>query len=122
MSTRVKKKRRLIYLAVGLALFVVLGAGGYVVRSNQIKARLALSRQEGAAALAAGNYEAALHKVGTYLQRNSDDADALYDYALAREHVPLPDNKHIGQAIAQYRRLLVMRPLHSDARRRLLNL
>src|SRR6478672_2663143 len=122
MGIRVKKKRRLAYLAAALALAFGVGGAGYLVRSSQLKTRLTRGREEGVAALAAGNYEVALHKIGAYVQRNGDDADAIYQYAQAREQVPLPEKKHIGQAIAQYRRLLVLRPGHTEARRRLLRL
>jgi Tfp pilus assembly protein PilF len=122
MSIRAKKRRRLVLAAAALTVFVGLTAGAYGLRSRQIEAKLAKGRAEGVAALTAGDYETALHKIGSYLQRHPEDADAIFQYAQAREQVPMPENRHIGQAIAQYRQLLVLRPGHQEALRRLLKL
>jgi tetratricopeptide (TPR) repeat protein len=122
MSMRGRTKRRLAYVAISSVLLLVLASAAYVLRSRQISQRLALSREAGVRALAAGNYEAALHNIGTYVQRNSGDVEALYQYAQAREKVPAPDGKHVGQSIALYRQLLTLRPTHTEARRRLMGL
>jgi tetratricopeptide (TPR) repeat protein len=122
MSIRVRTKRRLAYVATAGVLIVALAGAAYVLRSRQINRRLALGRAEGVLALAAGNYELALHKIGLYVQRNASDVDALYQYAQARENVPAPNTRHIGQSIALHRQLLSLRPGHSEARRRLMGL
>lgn len=122
MSIRVKKKRRLTYLGAAVVVVAVVSAAAYGLRTRQIRSRLAEGRAEGVEALAAGNYELALHKIGRYVQRNDEDVEALYQYAQAREQVPEPDGKHIVQAIAVYRQLLALQPARTDARRRLLNL
>lgn len=122
MSVRVKTKRRLTFVVLFCALLFVLAAVAYLQRSRQISRRLAVVRAEGAAALEAGNYEVALHKIGSYVQRYGSDADALYEYAQAREKVPEPNSRHIGQSIALYRQFLSLRPTHLEARRRLLTL
>src|SRR5436190_86799 len=99
MGIRVKKKRRLAYLAAALALTCLVGGTGYLVRSTQLKSRLARGREEGAAALAAGNYEVALHKIGAYVQRNGDDADALQRAGPGRRRGAAADvGDHAGAA------------------------
>ena len=122
MSVRVKTKRRLMYLATAGVLVAALGGGAYAFRSRSIAAQLVQSRAEGVEALKSGNYEVALHKIGRYVQRNGNDAEALYQYALAREQVPEANGRHIGQAIAVYRQLLSLDPSRLEARRRLLGL
>lgn len=122
MSVRVKKKRRLVFLVGGLLLAGSLAAGVYLVRMRQKDAAVAARRVEGVAALAAGDHENALHKIGTYLQRYPEDADTIYLYAQARQGVEEPDGKHVRQAISLYRRLLSLRPDHNDGRLKLLDL
>ena len=122
MTIRVKSKRRLIVVAAAGFLSLAVGAAAYALRSSQVRKRLEISRTEGVAALSAGRYEEALHKIGSYVQRNGEDAEALYQYAQARERVPEPNAKHIAQAIAFYRQVLNLEPGRHPARRRLLSL
>src|SRR5688572_2681500 len=108
MSVKTKKKRRLLFLLAGGAVVLVLGLAGYGLRTMQIENRLRQNRADGMAALQAQDYFNALHKVGSWLQRHPDDAEALYAYAQARENVEEPENKHLAQAMRLYVRLLDM--------------
>lgn len=122
MALHTKTRRRIRILLIGAAALVLLGGGGYIVRKSQMAARIAASRDLGYAALQAGEYYTALHKIGPYLQRHPTDAEALMKYATARVNVAERNGKHIGEGISLFRRLLELEPGNEAAREQLLEL
>ena len=121
-STGTSTKKRLLLAAVVLLLVggVVVGVLGY--RRLAVRRELAANRDQGYKLVAEGRYAAALVKIGPYLLAHPEDPEALYQYARARREVPLPGNRHMGDAIARLRSALVVDPSRADARRDLLDL
>lgn len=119
-----RRKTRITLLVV---IFVVLigGGGGAIYLRQRILDRRALdSRARGMQAIQAGNYKEALHQIGSYLQRygQETDAEAMYQYAIARKSLPLSRRKHIEQAIGILRHAVEIDPSLADAQHELLQL
>ncbi|HWP41048.1 MAG TPA: tetratricopeptide repeat protein, partial [Tepidisphaeraceae bacterium] len=122
MNLRSKTCRRLLLLG-GLVLLLMLSATLTVkLRKSQLAAKIVRDRDEGYAALEAGDYFTAMHKIGPFLQRHPDDPQALFAYARARAQVGEINGKHIAEAMALLRRLLELKPDHAQARAVLLEL
>ncbi|WP_428939608.1 tetratricopeptide repeat protein [Fontivita pretiosa] len=122
MNIRSKTCRRLLLLAGVVVALLLAGAVVVKLRQAQIAAKIVRDRDEGYAALEAGDYFTAMHKVGPFLQRNPDDPQALFAYARARARVGEINDKHVAQAMALLRRLLELKPDHAEARAELLEL
>ena len=119
-----RRKTRIIILAV-LFLALLAGGGGAVFfRQYTLDQRALESRARGMEAARAGNHKDALHQIGSYLQRfdKENDAEALYEYARARLNLPLPNNKHVQQAIGFLIRAVEIDPTLAAAQHELLDL
>ena len=122
MAVRPKTKRRLFILLTVLVLLAGAGGGAYAWRMNQIERRILRSRDQGMAAFAEENYIRATQKLGRYVNKYPNDAEALYHFAKAREQAEEVDGSHLAQAMQAYRRLLSLKPDHTAAKRRLLEI
>lgn len=122
MSIRTKTKKRLLILLAACVLLVGAAAALYVVRQQQIAERMAGYRAEGIEAVKAEDYEKALELLGKYWKREKQDAEAVYNLAIARLNVEAIDNKHIGNAMALFERALALDPNHEQAMRELLDI
>ena len=117
------KKRFVILCAILLVLMS--GAGVvYALREGQLNRHALAALDDGLAAYEQEEYDAALHKIGTYLQRHDEDAevDTLYAYADCRLNVPVPNDRHITQGITLMERVLEKDPAHADGIETLLEL
>src|SRR5262245_32115747 len=110
MAARTKTRRRLRILGFTLLALAITAAGAYTIRKQQIARNVLALRAEGYAALEAGDYFNAMHKIGPYVQRNRTDTEALLKYAQARQNVPAPNGKNISDAMSLYRQLLELDP------------
>src|SRR5690606_25216397 len=122
MSIRAKTKKRLLILVLIVTVLSGATVGAYLYRVNQIRQNTLDARVEGQAALEEGDYYTAMHRLGVYVNHNPKDAQALYQYAQARQQVPEPQAKHILDAVSLYRRVLDLDPTHQEARLKLLDL
>lgn len=98
--------RRVAVVGVVVLLLAGLAAGALAWRSYRHKQALVSNMHEGRELVAAGEYKAGLNKIGPYLNVHEDDAGAAFDYAQAREHVEAPRDRHLGEAVAFYRRVV----------------
>jgi Tfp pilus assembly protein PilF len=124
MSYRGKRKTRVLQVALAVLAGGGLAVGGYVLRQEQLDSDALAARESGRAALAAGDYPAALDGLGRYIQRAGNRGATSEDYVLyarARRHVELPNGKHMVQAIASLRRALEKDPSNAEARQELLD-
>jgi tetratricopeptide (TPR) repeat protein len=122
MSKQAKTRRRLFFLlSVTLALVILIG-GGALFRLYWIQRRALQARAQGLTAMARSDYPTALDQLGRYLSRHPDDAEILLPYAKARRLVEEPDNRHLGEAMACFRRVLELRPGLAEAQRSLLEI
>lgn len=122
MTIHSKTRQRVRFLLIAFALLVVAGTSAYVVRKRQIADRIVRDREAGFAALEAGDYFNALHKIGPYLQKNPEDLPTLLKYANARRNVEEPNGKHLVEAIALYRRATELNPDNLEAQEQLLEI
>lgn len=122
MAIRSKTRRRLVLMLAGFFCVGLLGTGLYFFRQHQLNQRAILALAQGRSDLAAGNSFAAMHEIGSYVQRFPADAPALADYAFARQSVPEKDGTHLSAAINLYRRVLVINPGNPKAEKALLDL
>lgn len=119
------RRKTRITILLGTILVVVGGGGGGVyLRQRVLDQRALESRARGMEAAKAGNYKDALHLIGSYLQRygQDTDAEAMYEYAIARKNLPLPNRKELPQALAILRRAVELDPTRLDAQHELLRL
>jgi len=119
-----RKKHRIIAVTSIFTVILVGGGVAVLVRQQMLNNRALENRELGMTAIANENYGDALHGLGSYLQRygQEDDAEALFEYARARRNVPLPNNKHVGQAIGHLLQVLSVDPSHRKAQIELLDL
>ncbi len=122
MATRTKTRRRVQVLLGALLLICLAVPSTYLLRKRQVAARIARDRDLGYRLLDAGEYFAAMHKIGPYLNRHPTDVDALAKYALARCNVEEPNGKHLFEGMGLYRRLLELQPDNAEAHQRLVDL
>jgi tetratricopeptide (TPR) repeat protein len=122
MTMKPKTLRRLILLG---ALVTVLGggfAGAVIVRNHRMSARLAEHRELGFKAAAAGDNFVALDRLGAYLRRRPEDAEALLAYARARRAIEERAGRHLVEAAGVYQRYLSLKPADDAARDELLDI
>lgn len=122
MSIRTKTKRR---VAVLLGVVVVLcgTVGGlYVYLQQQKHQKMQANRENGLAAAEEGDYVRALENLSKYVRKNKDDAEALYQYGVARREVEKRRNSHLAEALSIFQTLLDRHPGHKEGRRDLLKL
>lgn len=113
-------KRRLTAL-LAVAVLGIGGAGGfYEIRQHQIKANLLAERAAGMKAYEAGDYDTALTELAKFNNSDLRDAQTLFALARARSRVELPNEQHLAEAVAYYRRGLLIDPKDNAARHELL--
>ncbi len=122
MALRAKSRRRLLVLLIVLAVLILGGGGAYVGRMVYLERKAQQAKREGIELFDRGQYEPALHKLGTYLGRHQDDAEILYKYAVSRGKVEMPGSRHLVQSAQLLQRLLALEPDHPQASRDLLEL
>ncbi|QNN24909.1 tetratricopeptide repeat protein [Planctomycetales bacterium ZRK34] len=124
MTLRTKTKKRISILlgciVVAVVLIVILGT----YQKNKAQARLQQNLEQGMAAAEAGDYAEALEKLGKYWnsERNNPEADAVYQFGMARLNVEMPNNKHIGGAMALFENVLEIDPNYEPAMRKVLEI
>jgi tetratricopeptide (TPR) repeat protein len=117
-----KRAWRLTILAVAVLALSAAAGGFYEYRQRQIRARFFQAREDGLAALGAGDNITATGDLALYLQRYPNDADALAGFARARLQMPSDNGQNIGDAIVALRHLLNLEPQRITERRTLLGL
>ncbi len=119
-----RKKHRIIAVTALFTVVIVGGGGAVVVRQQILNHRALENRELGMASIERKDYPDALHQIGSYLQRygQENDPEALFEYAQARLNVPLPNGKHVGQAIGLFLQVLSVDPGHREARLELMKL
>ena len=119
-----RRKHRIIILVSILSLVLLGGGAAVLYRQHSLNQRALQSRELGMASAEAGRFKDALHQIGAYLQRygQNKDAEALFEYARARGKVPLPNGRHLGQAVGLLLQVLSIHPSHDRAQHELLTL
>ncbi|HEX5243157.1 MAG TPA: tetratricopeptide repeat protein [Tepidisphaeraceae bacterium] len=102
----------------------VIGLAGtaFFIQQHRVERRGQIARIAGEQALKEGRYFDALQGIGTYLQHHGNNAQALYEYGQAREHVEEPNGKNYVEATSFYNHALSLRPDLDDARHALLKM
>jgi tetratricopeptide (TPR) repeat protein len=121
MKSRTRKR------LIALGLVLVICAGGAIalrqIRSVRRAASIEQAREAGMAAYDAGDWHAALDRLGSYVRRSGEpDAEALYRLADARLRIPEPDNSHLTLALRSAIDAEAADPDNAEARRLLLDL
>ncbi|HEY2588154.1 MAG TPA: tetratricopeptide repeat protein [Tepidisphaeraceae bacterium] len=126
MNIRPKTVRRLLVL---FAAFLLLLGGVVLLVLRSIrkeKATVAGMRQSAFRAYDMHDYASAVSLFGGYVNRSpveNSDAEAIYAYAIAREHVPMGGQRQIPEAINLFQRYLDLDPAdRHDAGHELLRL
>lgn len=122
MSVKDKSRQRLAIVLASVASLAGLVIGSYLFRMHQVERRVQKARVAGEQALKAGQYFDALQGIGAYVQKHGNDAQALYEYAQAREHVEEPNGKNLVESTSFYNQALSVKPDFDDARHALLKL
>ncbi|MBI1367276.1 MAG: tetratricopeptide repeat protein [Planctomycetes bacterium] len=122
MSIRTKTKKRLLILLAIVVVATGMGVALVVYTKQRNEAQAAVDRAEGMAAVKAEDWDKALDHLGHYWRRNKDDAEAMYNFALARLHVELPNGKHIQQAIQILQRVVQLDDNNVEAMHKLLEI
>jgi predicted Zn-dependent protease len=127
MNIRPKTVRRLTLLFVASA--VAAGAIGtwLAISQHRIHVRTTTIRVQAVAAYEAGDYPRAVKLFGEFFNRShasqSDDAEAIFDYAKSRANTPAEGGRNVYDAIGVLEQYLTLDPGDSrDARHLLLNL
>lgn len=102
--------RRLVILVVALTVIAGGLGGAFLIRKGIIAQQLERAREQGLALHHAGEHEAALPLLSRYVGRHKDDAEVLVAFAKSRLAVPLPNDRHITQAVAFLRAALAIEP------------
>jgi tetratricopeptide (TPR) repeat protein len=125
MARNVKRRARVL-LILGVAGSLAAFVGGAYLWKQRKADHVALDhRERGRAALARGDYGAALDGLGSYLIRFGEKGATGEDwflYGKARRRVEAPNGRHLGQAIAVLRKALEMLPASRDVQEELLAL
>lgn len=122
MNVKVKSRQRLAIVLMSLAGVIGLAGTAVVVQQHRVERRGQVARLAGEQALKEGRYFDALQGIGTYIQRHGNDAQALYEYGQAREHVEEPNGKNLVEAASFYNHALSIKPDFDDARHALLKM
>lgn len=122
MSVKDKSRQRLAIVLVSVAGVIGLAGSAYFVQQHRVERRGQKARIAGEQALKEGRYFDALQGIGIYLQHHGSDAQALYEYGQACEHVEEPNGKNLVQATSFYNHALSIKPDFDDARHALLKL
>jgi tetratricopeptide (TPR) repeat protein len=121
-SAKRKRVWRLTMLAAALLALGTSAGGFYEYRQHQIRAHFFRAREDGLAALQAGDDITAVSDLAYYLQRYPNDPDALAGFAKARLLIPTESGQSTGDAIVALRHLLNLQPQRLAERRILLGL
>ena len=105
-----KTYRRLKKTVIATTVMVLLGGSFIAYRVVARDRRIADARVTGLEAFAAGDYASALHHLGLFFQRNRDDVEVARNYALSRRHIPLPNGRHLIEALTVLRHVVEARP------------
>lgn len=119
------RRQRTVRLMILLAVIVamILGVLGlYSYRQIQQSSRISGARQQAIDATANGNYRQAIRHWLTYLQHDSQDAEAYYQLAQARLAVPMPGGEHRVRAMRHLQHAVENDPKRLDAQRQLMEL
>lgn len=125
MVVRAKTRQRLVILVAVVVSLVLLAGTYYFYKRNQRLTDLAMHREQGVAAVQAGDYAEGVNQLGTYLNGRDNtepDVEVLLLYAKAREHVEAPGGGHIVAAIDKLREALSHQPTNTQAKRDLMRL
>jgi predicted Zn-dependent protease len=113
MNIRPKTVRRLLVLFAG---FLLLSAGVALLVTRSMrkeKATVASMRQAAFRAYERHDYAEAVNLFGGYVNRSpteNSDAEAIYAYAISREHVQMEGQRQIPEAINLFQRYLDLAP------------
>lgn len=120
MKMRPTTRRRLTAILTVAVIGIGSAAGFYEFRQHQFHARLLADRAAGLTAFDAGDYDTALKDLSRYNQYQQRDPQALFTFAKARSRIELPNEGHLVEAIAYYRRGLELDPKNAAAKHELL--
>lgn len=118
--SRAGKKRMMLGAAVVAA--GGMAAGVYVVRKAQLRRDMARWLADGLEAHDRGDYQTAVENLNEFVSRDKTNADALFDFADARRHIPMEGGQHLSQAISITQLALQISPESLPARRMLMEL
>jgi tetratricopeptide (TPR) repeat protein len=122
MNIRPKTIRRLLIIVL-VCVAVVTGGMAIVRHNDRVKeAAIVQAGADGMKAFKEGDYATALARLGTYVAKHKDDADALYAYAISRSRVEEISGRHITEAIMLLDQYRSMRPNDANANHELLDL
>jgi tetratricopeptide (TPR) repeat protein len=125
MAPNPRRRKRILIVVAAVAVLSASAFGVYTVRQSRRDAEATQCGVDGRAALAKGDYPAALYGLGRYLQRWGDRGATAEDYVLharAMRHVEMPNGGHLLGAIAHLRKALSIDPKNPEARSDLLDL
>ncbi len=110
MNSRQRMKRRLLILAVGFLVLILLGGAVVMYRKHRIHEHFLQLRAQGLAAVKAKKYELALNDLGAFLGQDPTDLPSLEGYAAASMKVPLPGGRNLYQAASVLKQILYQKP------------
>ena len=120
---RTNRRTHRLLLIAGVFALIVLGIVGlWLYRSSQDRQAQGDLRAEGLEAFEAQEYDVALAKLEPYVQRHTEDAEALYALARARMQVPDPQNRQLAMGAQYLRQTIAADPTQLDAAHELLDL
>ena len=111
MNSRQRMKRRLLILAVGFLVLILLGGAVVMYRKHRIHEHFLQLRAQGLAAVKAKKYELALNDLGAFLGQDPTDLPSLEGYAAASMKVPLPGGRNLYQAASVLKQILYQKPV-----------
>jgi predicted Zn-dependent protease len=114
--------RRLMILATGFVVAAAGLTGAYLVRESMLRTRAAEDRARGLELFKAEEFKTALDPLGRAIGYDRSDVELLKAYATCRKEVPLPNGKHLFQAIAWANAATDLAPSDMEAKRILLDL
>lgn len=114
--------RRLWWLTGIAGLLIAVIVVGVLVRMHQVRTEAQQHRAAGLRAVEAGDYEQAIGLLGSYLNHEENDVEALYRFAQARRAVEQPERRHFAAAATALQQVVRLDPDHLDATRELADL
>lgn len=122
MTIQTRRRRRLAIIALVLLTAGGALAGMYFYRQHKVEVTAMANRESGMAAVQNRDDAAVLDHLGAYLRRFDDDAEALYEYAGARQRIEAPRGRHLTEAMGVLQRVVDLAPTHDQAKLKLLDL
>jgi tetratricopeptide (TPR) repeat protein len=114
--------RRLVAVLVAGVVLAAVVAGGMWLRQRSVNQRVVEDYARSDALIEEGEFEEALHVIGSYVQRNPDDAEAVFKYGDVRLRVEAPRGRHVIEAATFFGRAAALDPDMLEARSRRLDL